>query len=101
MMTRALDEGHRSLLVPETTSVVFDENNGKLVLISGELRIQESLKDPMYDISIKAVKLKNEWGETGTQHIKQRLENARTRKGSDGPWPARPARPARHARLAR
>ena len=58
MMTRALDEGHRSLLVPETTSVVFDENNGKLVLISGELRIQESLKDPMYDISIKAVKLK-------------------------------------------
>ena len=58
MMTKALDEGHRSLLVPETTSVVFDENNGKLVLISGELRIQESLKDPMYDISIKAVKLK-------------------------------------------
>ena len=33
MMTKALDEGHRSVLVPETTSVVFDENNGKLVLI--------------------------------------------------------------------
>ena len=33
MMTKALDEGHRSILVPETTSVVFDENNGKLILL--------------------------------------------------------------------
>ena len=32
-MTKALDEGHRSLLLPETTSVVFEENNGKLILI--------------------------------------------------------------------
>ena len=32
-MTKALDEGHRSVLVPETTSVVFEENNGKLILI--------------------------------------------------------------------
>ena len=97
-MTKALDEGHRSLLVPETTSVVFEENNGKLILIrfvfinfpieiiqgspasvfndnlilyiwflsglqnnkhkSGELSIEDSLKEPTYDISIKAVKLK-------------------------------------------
>lgn len=73
MMTKALDEGHRSILVPETTSVVFDENNGKLILLSGELRIDESLKEPMYDLSIKAVKLKKrvqmyQWYETADKN---------------------------------
>lgn len=69
LMTTALEEGHRSVFVPETTSVVFEENNGKLVLISGELSIEDSLREPLYDISIKAVKLKKrvqmyQWYET-------------------------------------
>ena len=43
MMTKALDEGHRSILVPETTSVVFDENNGKLILLRWVKCMKEKL----------------------------------------------------------
>ena len=53
-----MDEGQRKILVPETTDVVFEENNGKLVLISGPLIVEDSLNDALYGISIKAVKLK-------------------------------------------
>ena len=67
----ALDEGLRDVLIPETQEVtffillkkfkhnvanrqvVFDENNGALVLISGKLDIQDSLKDEKY---VKATK---------------------------------------------
>ena len=67
--THALEEGHRNILVPETTSVVFEENNGKLVLVSGELTIEDNLSDTTYGISIPAVKLKKwvqmyQWYET-------------------------------------
>ena len=55
---RALDEGQRKILVPETTDVVFDENKGKLVLVSGPLVIEDSLDDALYGISVRAVKLK-------------------------------------------
>ena len=37
--------------------VVFDENNGALVLISGKLDIQDSLKDEKYVEKIKETKL--------------------------------------------
>ena len=35
-MARSLEEGHRKILVPDTTDVVFEENNGKLVLLAGK-----------------------------------------------------------------
>ena len=44
--------------MPETLEVVFDENNGKLVLISGKLVIQDPLIDKDYGISINCVKLR-------------------------------------------
>jgi hypothetical protein len=55
---RSLDEGHRNLIIPETNDVVFEENNGKLVLVADHLKIQDSLADDKYGISIQAVKLK-------------------------------------------
>jgi len=58
LTSHALTEGYRQILVPETTEVVFEENNGKLVLVSGELSISEGLSDPTYGISVPAVKLK-------------------------------------------
>ena len=66
---RALDEGLQKILVPETVDVVFDENNAKLVLISGPLHIEDDLEDSLYGIKIKAVKLKKlvqmyQWYET-------------------------------------
>jgi len=65
----ALEEGLRDILVPETTNVVFDENNGALVLVSGELNIPDSLKDEKYGISMPAVKMRRvvqvyQWQET-------------------------------------
>ena len=55
--------------MPETTNVVFEENNGALVLVSGELNIQDSLKDEKYGISMPAVKMRRvvqvfQWHET-------------------------------------
>ena len=46
------------MTVPETLDVVFDENNGKLVLVSGSLVITDPLIDPAYAISIQSVKLR-------------------------------------------
>jgi len=65
----ALDEGLRDVLIPETQEVVFDENNGALVLISGKLDIQDSLKDEKYGISMPSVKMRKivqvyQWYET-------------------------------------
>lgn len=65
----SLDEGLRDVFVPETLDVVFDENNGKLVLVSGSLDIADPLEDAAYAISIQAVKLRKvvqmyQWYET-------------------------------------
>jgi len=54
----SLEEGFRDVLVPETLDVVFEENNGKLVLVAGKLAITDSLTNSEYDISINAVKLR-------------------------------------------
>ena len=56
-------------MVPETTNVVFEENNGALVLVSGKLNIQDSLKDEKYGIAMPAVKMRRvvqvfQWYET-------------------------------------
>lgn len=58
MSSRSLDEGHRKVIVPETTDVVFEENNGKLVLIADELKIEDTLEDLTYGISVQAIKLR-------------------------------------------
>ena len=39
-VARALDEGQQKITVPETIDVVFEENNGKLVLVTGPLLIE-------------------------------------------------------------
>lgn len=54
---RSLAEAHLKVVIPETNDVVFDENNGKLVHVADRLHIEDSLTDPTYGISIKAVKL--------------------------------------------
>ena len=54
----SLEEGLREVTVPETTAVVFEENNGKLVLVSGPLDVPDPLTDSFYSISINAAKLR-------------------------------------------
>lgn len=56
--TRSLEEGHRKIVIPETNDVVFDENNGKLVLVADYLKVPDALVASEYGISIRAVKLK-------------------------------------------
>jgi len=68
----SLEEGQRDITVPESLNVVFDENNGKLVLVSGKLNIQDALIDNDYGISINCVKLRRvvqvyQWYETEDQ----------------------------------
>ena len=69
-VTHALEDGYNNILViPDTTAVVFEENNGKLVLVSGELAVTENLQDATYGVAIPAVKLKKtaqmyQWYET-------------------------------------
>ena len=67
-----VSEGLRDITVPETVDVVFEENNGKLVLVTGQLDIEDALEDPAYAISINAVKLRRvvqvyQWYETEDQ----------------------------------
>ena len=62
-------EGLRDVLIPETLDVVFEENNGALVLVAGKLNIQDTLKDDFYGISMAAVKMRKvvqvyQWYET-------------------------------------
>ena len=59
VIRKLLTEGLRDVLIPETTlDVVFEENNGALVLVAGSLNIQDSLKDDFYGISMAAVKMR-------------------------------------------
>jgi len=69
---RALEEGLREVTVPETTSVVFEENQGKLVLVAGALAVPDPLTDETYGISVRAAKLRKvvqvyQWFETEDQ----------------------------------
>ena len=58
VLRKLLTEGLRDVLIPETLDVVFEENNGALVLVAGSLNIQDSLKDDFYGISMAAVKMR-------------------------------------------
>eukprot|EP00092_Neocalanus_flemingeri_P003678 GFUD01003952.1.p1 GENE.GFUD01003952.1~~GFUD01003952.1.p1 ORF type:complete len:406 (+),score=125.46 GFUD01003952.1:100-1317(+) len=69
----ALAEGLRDVLIPETLDVVFEENNGALVLVGGALTIEDSLTDEFYGISVPAVKMRKvvqvyQWYETEDAH---------------------------------
>ncbi|XP_041349268.1 transmembrane protein 43-like [Gigantopelta aegis] len=55
---KSLDEGLRVVLPLGANEVAFDENNGKLVHISGLLRTDKMLEDSLYKISTPSVKLK-------------------------------------------
>ena len=55
---RALEEGLREVTVPETTAVVFEENQGKLVLVAGALAVPDPLTEETYGISVRAAKLR-------------------------------------------
>ena len=57
-MTLNFQEGLRDVLIPETLDVVFEENNGALVLVGGALVIEDNLKDEFYGISVPAVKMR-------------------------------------------
>ncbi len=54
----SLEEGRSRVVVPETNDVVFEENNGRLVLVADHLSVPDPLEDQEYGISIRAVKLK-------------------------------------------
>ncbi|XP_071082598.1 transmembrane protein 43-like [Haliotis cracherodii] len=55
---RSLEEG-LSIVVPlQTTDVAFEGNNGKLVHLQGHLQTHKMLYDPVYHISVPAVKLR-------------------------------------------
>jgi len=58
MKRRSLEEGRLKVVTPENLDVVFQENEGKLVLVAGHLSVPDALEDPAYDVSINAVKLK-------------------------------------------
>ncbi|XP_038062268.1 transmembrane protein 43-like isoform X2 [Patiria miniata] len=56
----SLDEGLR-LVVPITNNkVIFQENNYKLVHLTGNLRTDQPLVDVLFDVSVQAVKLRRD-----------------------------------------
>ncbi|XP_025107087.1 transmembrane protein 43-like [Pomacea canaliculata] len=55
---QSLDEGMRILVHLDTTDVAFENNNLRLVYLQGQLSSEESLFDPVYQISIRAARFR-------------------------------------------
>ncbi|KAK7486518.1 hypothetical protein BaRGS_00022184 [Batillaria attramentaria] len=55
---QSLDEGLRVLTPLTTTDVAFEMNNGHLVYMTGSLHTEKPVFDPVYKVSVKAIKLR-------------------------------------------
>ncbi|XP_022095935.1 transmembrane protein 43-like isoform X2 [Acanthaster planci] len=69
----SLDEGLRLVVPIPNNKVIFQENNYKLVHLTGKLRTDQPLVDSLFDVSMQAVKLRRDvamyqW----VEHQKQR-----------------------------
>jgi len=75
---KSLDEGLQALRVLPNSDVAFEENNNKLVHVTGYLHTAQELSDAEYGIMINAVKLKR------TVQMLQWVEHESTREIDEG-----------------
>lgn len=75
---KSLEEGLSAVVPLENINVPFNDNNGKLVHLSGPLKTDKSLYDPSYNIRINAVKLRR------TVEMYQWVEHESKREYNEG-----------------
>lgn len=83
---KSLDEGLNVVVPLGTTDVAFDNNNGRLVFLQGQLQADKPAWDPVYKLSISAVRLRRtvemyQWVEHETR--REVNEGDRTREDTE------------------